>query len=126
MTNETTSILWTKGYRINSKGEWYKPASPTDCGLSSSVLERPLCNEPQRADAGKVQNPRGRSKVTVTSYRCRLLDPDNPCVKWFVDALRYLGVIPNDTAADIDLTVRQVQVHHRIDEHTEIVIEAAE
>lgn len=62
-------------------------------------------------------------KVSVRSFRTRLLDPDNLCVKFHLDGLRYAGVIRDDTAKDIILEVSQVKVKTKVEEQTEIVIQ---
>ena len=64
-----------------------------------------------------------RRRVTVTSYRVRLLDPDNLCIKYHIDGLRYAGVIRDDTTNDIELFVRQFKVKTRQEERTEIEVE---
>ena len=51
-----------------------------------------------------------RYTVEVVSYRPKLLDEDNLCVKFFVDALRYQGVIPNDSPDLCHIVSRQVKV----------------
>jgi len=38
----------------------------------------------EEAQGGDIQ----RSVVSITSYRNRLLDPDNLCVKYHIDAIR--------------------------------------
>ena len=48
-----------------------------------------------------------RYRVRVTSIRKRLCDVDNLAVKWHIDAIRKLGLIPDDSPAVIELTVRQ-------------------
>jgi hypothetical protein len=53
-------------------------------------------------------------------FRCRSIDPDNACVKWVIDGLRYSGVITNDTRADIELVVKEVLVKHRCEERTRV------
>lgn len=63
-----------------------------------------------------------RRSVTVSSYRVRLCDPDNLCVKPFIDGLRYCGVIEDDTSNDIILEVRQFKVATKKEERTEIEI----
>ena len=64
------------------------------------------------AAADKEKGNSAPCKVSVTSYRRRLLDIDNLYggVKWFVDALRYEGVIRDDDPQSITLHVSQVKV----------------
>lgn len=71
----------------------------------------------------KKENPKSRV-LRVTSYRRRLLDVDNLCPKWFVDSLRYNGIIEDDSPKYIDLQIRQEKVKTKQEERTEIEIEA--
>lgn len=64
-----------------------------------------------------------RVRVRVTSFRVRLLDPDNLCPKYFIDCLRYANCIRDDRQQDITLEVRQEKVESKLLERTEIVIE---
>lgn len=56
--------------------------------------------------------------VRVESRRVRLQDPDNAVVKWHIDALRYAGVIPDDTSAHIQLSISQTKVATKAEEGT--------
>ena len=60
--------------------------------------------------------------ITVSSYRARLCDPDNLCVKPFIDALRYCGVISDDTSLHVAITIKQYKVKTRKEERTVIDI----
>jgi hypothetical protein len=86
-----------------------------------SELESPIRNESVAASAGKAENPK-RHVVSITSYRARLLDPDNLCPKYFIDFLRYCGAIPDDREEDIILEIKQEKVAHRAQEKTVIQI----
>ena len=88
---------------------------------SRAVPEPAVCDEPVAAEKGKAENPT-RRLVSIKSFRCQLLDPDNPCPKYFIDALRYAGAILNDRDQDITLQVSQVKVPNRKQERTEIEI----
>lgn len=70
---------------------------------------------------GKALYP-GRCQIRITSVRSRLCDPDNLCGKYFVDALRYAGIIPDDRAQDIEYTIRQRKRGRLEEEHTEIEV----
>ena len=83
--------------------------------------EQVVRNEPLAEGKGKAQGA-PRIEVRITSFRPTLLDPDNLCVKGIVDGLRYNGIIPNDRAQDIELTVRQEKCDKK-DERTEIEID---
>lgn len=76
----------------------------------------------QPAGAGDA----GRRRVHVVSYRRRLIDPDNLCVKQFVDALRHVKILRGDSAKDIVISVDQKKVSTEEEECTEIVITKAE
>lgn len=57
-------------------------------------------------------------RVRILSRRRRLLDPDNLHVKALVDALRYARLIPDDSAAHIELSVDQEKVFLALEEMT--------
>ncbi len=88
-----------------------------------SEPKSPIRDESLAAPKGKEENSKRRI-LRYTSYRCRLTDPDNICPKYFTDALRYCGAIPNDTLQDIELQIRQKKVAHRSQEKTLIELEA--
>ena len=75
--------------------------------------------EPQEDEGGNIR----RSRIRITSKRCRLLDPDNLCVKFIVDALRHCSVIKDDTTKEIEVYIKQVKVKTRKEEKTIIEIE---
>jgi hypothetical protein len=78
---------------------------------------------PARPDAPEEGSTGGSVVLVFTSYRVKLCDPDNLEIKFVVDALRYCHLIRNDSPKDIaEIRVRQVQVPHFSDEHTEIKI----
>lgn len=64
-----------------------------------------------------------RYGVSIKSFRTILLDPDNLCGKYFVDCLRYAGILPDDTAALVDYRICQEKVQTKDQERTEITIE---
>ena len=82
--------------------------------------EPPVLNAPLGAEETKGRDTRRR--VTVTSYRVRLLDQDNLCIKYHIDGLRYAGVIRDDTTEDIEIFVHQQKVATRKEERTEIEV----
>jgi hypothetical protein len=83
--------------------------------------EPALCHEPLGSTKGKTKYP-ASIHVSITSWRLRPVDPDNLCPKYFIDCLKYAGIIPDDTPWDISLEIEQVQVEDRRDEGTEIVV----
>lgn len=103
---------WSKEFYADYLAR-HKPPSPKP--------EQNVPNAPDGKNARKAINA-GRILVRVTSYRFRLLDPDNLCPKYFIDCLRYAEIIPNDREEDISLEVRQVKVNRRGEERTEIQV----
>jgi hypothetical protein len=89
--------------------------------LSSPVVKQVVLNEPLATNKGKEKHA-GRITVIVTSFRRRLLDQDNLCPKYFIDGLRYSGLIPDDKPDIIDLQIRQEKVSQKSLERTEIEI----
>ena len=63
-----------------------------------------------------------RRRIRITSKRCRLLDPDNLCVKYIIDALRYCKVIKDDTTKEIEVYIKQEKVKTRKEEKTIIEV----
>lgn len=98
-----------------------------DGAASSAVAQRAVPNEPVAAEERKTGNAgRVPVRVTVTSYRRRLIDPDNLCPKYFVDACRYSRLIRDDSAKEIEFTARQEKVATKAEERTVIEIFAPE
>lgn len=64
----------------------------------------------------------GRSRVIIESHRARLCDADNLYVKALLDAIRYAGLIADDSPAHIELIVRQSKVK-QAQEKTVVTIE---
>lgn len=88
---------------------------------SSAKPEQVVCHEPVAEKAGEGGNP-DRVHVSIVSFRRKLCDPDNLCPKYFIDCLRYAGLIANDRPEDITLQVSQVKVKTKIEERTELEI----
>lgn len=88
--------------------------------VSSTKPEPDVCN----GTLAKKETKRRHTlrSVTVSSYRARLCDPDNLCVKPFIDALRYCGVISDDTSMHVAITIKQYKVKTRKEERTEIEV----
>lgn len=89
---------------------------------SGAEPEPAVCNGPLAEGQGEKRNT-GKITVRITSFRTRLLDPDNLCPKYFIDGLRYAGLIPDDRPQDINLEVAQEKVGARTEEKTVITIE---
>lgn len=99
---------WLKEYEARNQRTTSPKPEPT-------VLDGALAEE-------EVEGRDTRRRVTVTSYRVRLLDQDNLCIKYHIDGLRYNGIIEDDTTKHIVITERQVQVATRKEERTEIEV----
>lgn len=89
--------------------------------LPPSPVPKPAVCDGALAKAGGEAKDAGRISVHVKSYRSRLIDPDNLCAKWFVDCLRYCGLLRDDTAKDITFSISQEKVK-KGEERTEIEI----
>lgn len=93
--------------------------------LSGAVVECGVQKQPLVASQGKEKSPSGPFyRVTITSWRTRLTDPDNLCPKFLIDAMRYENLIPDDSPAHIVLQVQQIKVPHRGQEGTLVTITA--
>jgi len=88
---------------------------------SGAKPESVVCDGSLAESKTQERNP-SRSIIRITSFRTRLIDPDNLCAKYFVDGLRYAGIIPDDRPQDIELTVTQEKVATIAEERTEIEI----
>lgn len=86
---------------------------------SDSKPQQIVRHESLAKDKGKEGHPK-RCKIVIVSYRKRLIDPDNLCGKFHIDALRYCGVIEDDTAKHVVIEMSQEKVKR--DERTEIEI----
>ena len=111
----TAQQLKDLGY-VERNGEWHKVGG----AASRAEPQPPLRDEPLAAPPREARHA-GRVRVSVVSYRARLCDPDNLCPKYFIDCLRYAGLIADDSPECITLEVRQVRCA-RADERTELVI----
>ncbi len=83
--------------------------------------ERPVQDEPVAETKGEAEHT-ARIRVSIRSFRTRLLDPDNLCPKYFLDCVRYAGFIKDDSDKYITLEVSQVKVKNKSDERTEIEV----
>jgi len=92
--------------------------------LSCTEFKQALRHEPLAKAKGK-EGDTGRFRVRVTSFRRRLTDQANLAPKFFIDCLRYAGVIPDDSPQAIDYTITQVKVRKKEEERTEIEVDEA-
>lgn len=82
-----------------------------------------LDRDPQ-AQGGRAATAAPRPHVHFHLHRVQLLDRDNKyaSVKLVLDAIRYAGLIHDDTEQDIDLTVTQTRVANYAEQGTGVVI----
>ena len=111
----TREQLKQAGY-VERNGEWHKVG-----GAASRAESQPVVRDEPVAAPPRETGDAGRVRVRVVSFRARLCDPDNLCPKYFIDCLRYAGLIADDTPEYITLEVRQVRCR-RAEQRTEIVI----
>lgn len=106
----------------NASASLFK-ANKASCDAQGAKPKRVVWDEPLEK-APREKGDSVRSKVSIVSYRRRLLDVDNLFggVKYFVDSLRYAGLIRNDDPESISLIVSQVKVKTKQEERTEIEI----
>ncbi len=97
-------------------------AANSDSLPSDTEPKQAFCDESLATNPGKTGNP-GRCHISIVSYRRRLLDPDNLCPKYAIDALRYAKIIPDDTEKDITYTITQKKVEKKNQEKTLIIID---
>jgi len=91
----------------------------------SSQSQPTIRHEPLVTRTREKENSE-RYVVRIRSYRCgRLCDPDNLVGKYFVDALRYAGIIPDDTPEKIIYQIAQEKVKTRKEERTEVEVDRA-
>jgi hypothetical protein len=77
-----------------------------------------------RAAAGRDCPTFTKARIVMTRYALQAMDKDNleSSFKFVGDSLKTMGVIPNDTTADIETVVCQVRVAHRSEIKTVIEI----
>lgn len=75
------------------------------------------------AASGKEKSDE-RIVLSYVLYRVWLLDPDNAvgATKTITDCLCEVGLIPDDSETEIDLTVTQEKVRHRYEQKTVVNI----
>ena len=111
----TAEQLRKAGY-VERNGEWHKVG-----GAASGAEPQPVVRDEPVAAAAREGRDARRVRVCVVSFRARLCDPDNLCPKYFIDCLRYAGLIADDAPEFITLEVRQVRCGRR-EQRTEILI----
>lgn len=116
-----TEALRKKGYVWNASARAYELA-PVAPRLQVPVLERASKHGALRPHPDKKAST-GRVRVRVTGYSVRPIDPCNFSTKYIVDALRFAGIIKDDSWDDIVLAPEQQKVSSEAEEGTEILIE---
>jgi hypothetical protein len=120
--NALEQSLINKGYRIrtvNGREEWYKAR-----GLLQPTQHQPsVSHEPVAEGTGEDHRP-GFCVVRIKSFRTRLIDERNLYDKAITDALRYAGIIRDDSPQWCKVEVSQIRVGIKADERTEIDVTA--
>ena len=94
-----------------------RPARPAP----RPVVERPARPRPLETPQAQTGDTK-KFFVRVTSFRRRLIDPDNLSEKYFVDCCRFACLIPDDSADQIRIETTQQKVRTKAQEHTLIEI----
>ena len=116
----TESILWQKGYRINSKNEWYLPHKTNN---STPVAEhKPSVSHDSVGKSEGADNGAGFRVVRIKSYRRNMVDERNIYDKYIVDALVRAKLLRDDTPKWCRIEVTQEKVYAAVFERTEIEI----
>lgn len=98
------------------------PRIAQDRGAASSAQPEQAVRPPPLEPPQGETLYAGRVSVRIVSYRRRLLDPDNLCAKWFLDACRYSRLISDDRPQDITYEVSQIKVRQKAEERTEVTL----
>lgn len=93
-----------------------------NCSPQGADVKLGSSDGPLAARKAKEGNPR-KCMVRITSYRARLADVDGLCGKWHLDALRYAGIIEDDTEEAITYQISQKKVTTKGLEKTLIEVE---
>jgi hypothetical protein len=92
-------------------------SQPSSANTQSGIRDGTLAEKKVKA-----RDSRKRA-VRITSYRVKLADVEGLCGKWHLDALRYAGLIHDDTEEDITYQITQKKVQKKNQEKTLIEIE---
>lgn len=92
-----------------------------DYSRTPAVVEPNPSDEPVGPSPLQEANDE-RISVRVFCVRKRLLDEDNTCEKFLVDALRYSGFIPDDCPEKVHIEVSQRKCWDGEPEHVRIEI----
>lgn len=105
----------------NASQEFIQQNTATEDTGSDAAME---CN-PRNESLAKTQVQKtttGRVLIRVTSSRKRLADEDGLCEKYFVDCLRYAGLISGDSPEQAKIETSQRKVEKGEEESTLIEI----
>lgn len=95
------------------------PANPAPRAEPERVIGPPL----ESAKQDQVRHS-GKRLVRCQSRRVQLCDADNEIFKWHIDALRYAGILLDDSTAEIELQIApQIKVGTFTEECVEITIQ---
>lgn len=89
---------------------------------SQGSKPEPIVLNESLGEAPREKSYPTRFAIRLVSFRTRLCDPDNLVGKYFVDALRYEELVPDDTAEIVDYHISQQKVKTKQDERTVITI----
>ncbi len=107
--DELANSMRAKGYQLDARGQWYKPARAVlHSGNSGKAPKLERDSRDGTLGQKPVQVPATRRFfIRLTAVRHRLLDEDNACEKYHVDCCRYAGLIPGDGPATTKIETRQ-------------------
>lgn len=121
--------LERNGYVYNQETKSYERredySSPVVASVQVPIVECPLRHDALPKNTRKKGSPK-RFKISITGHTKRPVDPCNFSTKYAVDALRFAGIIEDDSWAHIKLKPEQQKVETEDEEGTEILIEAIE
>jgi hypothetical protein len=126
MPANDNDVLRTKGFVETSPGIFSRPTQTKSVPVpvlphpKSELHARQESLDSHQDEAGGT----GRTFVCIESRRVRPIDPDNLAggCKFIIDALRYAGLLQEDTPEKISLQVDQKKVDRRTQEKTLIEI----
>lgn len=106
-----------------ANGRPTEQTAPTgDSVQSTSPKPEPSSGNPVECGLRDKKENIPKHVVRITCYRVSLQDPDNGIYKFHIDAIRHAGLIPDDTASEIQLIPLQEKVDTEAEERTEIEI----
>lgn len=126
MTNETELHAWMsrEGFVRQLDGSYAKPKRiPAHLRPPPSAKPEPVALRPQDDRVPREAIYPGRVHILIVSYVCgNIRDEDNICPKFFIDCLRYAGLIRDDCPGVVKVSVEEKRVSTKKEEGCEIVI----